>query len=209
MMSRPHTKNARLFFLSCILSALVYFYFLQSVQRYEHLKLSLCAALLFAAYYYILKTLNNNTLILGAGLFFRLVLLLSIPNLSQDFYRFIWDGRMIFEGFNPYMSLPETYIKQGIQPIKEAFQLYNGMGELNGSHYTNYPPINQLCFLIAALFASIKVQIQLHIVDLQVQQLFFTIKNLSYHSFWTLPQTLFWEGPNNIYNPIRTVQLAQ
>jgi len=29
-----------------------------------------------------------------------------------------------------------------------------GMGSLNGSHYTNYPPINQLCFVIAGLFAS-------------------------------------------------------
>ena len=40
------------------------------------------------------------------------------------------------------------------QPIAEAATLYDGMGELNGSHYTNYPPLNQLCFFIAALFAS-------------------------------------------------------
>ena len=99
------------------------------------------------------KTISIKNLI-GLAVLFRIIFLFATPNLSQDFYRFIWDGRMLFEGFNPYMSLPETYIKQGIQPIKEAFQLYNGMGELNGSHYTNYPPINQLCFLIAALFAN-------------------------------------------------------
>ena len=99
------------------------------------------------------KTIRISHLI-GFAILFRIIFLFSTPNLSQDFYRFIWDGRMILDGFNPYLSLPETFIKQGIQPIHEAQQLYAGMGELNGSHYTNYPPINQLCFLIAALFSS-------------------------------------------------------
>ena len=61
---------------------------------------------------------------------------------------------MILKGLNPYLSIPQSFIQQGIQPISEAYNLYNGMGEMNASHYTNYPPINQLCFLIAALFAS-------------------------------------------------------
>lgn len=61
---------------------------------------------------------------------------------------------MILEGFNPYLSLPETFIQQSLNPVAEASELYQGMGELNGSHYTNYPPLNQLCFLIAALFSS-------------------------------------------------------
>ena len=61
---------------------------------------------------------------------------------------------MILEGINPYLSFPKTYIKQSIQPIHDAYHLYSGMGELNGSHYTNYPPINQLCFFFAALFAG-------------------------------------------------------
>lgn len=157
MMSRPHTKNARLFFLSCILSALVYFYFLQSVQRYEHLKLSLCAALLFAAYYYILKTLNNNTLILGAGLFFRLVLLLSIPNLSQDFYRFLWDGRMVLNGLNPYLFTPKSVINSSEALFSQIQLLYEGMGPLSARHFSNYPPIHQLPFVITALISSTSI----------------------------------------------------
>ncbi|WP_373942405.1 hypothetical protein [Polaribacter sejongensis] len=83
-----------------------------------------------------------------------MIFLFAIPNLSQDFYRFIWDGRMILEGLNPYLSLPKNFIQQGLHPIAETSNLYVGMGEMNGSHFTNYPPINQLCFLIAALFAS-------------------------------------------------------
>jgi hypothetical protein len=92
--------------------------------------------------------------LVGISIIFRLIFLFATPNLSQDFYRFIWDGRMILEGFNPYLSLPETYFQQGLNPIPEASILYAGMGELNGSHYTNYPPLNQLCFLIAAIFSS-------------------------------------------------------
>ena len=57
---------------------------------------------------------------------------------------------MVLEGLNPYLSLPESFIQQGINPIAEASVLYNGMGEMNGSHYTNYPPLNQLCFLIGS-----------------------------------------------------------
>ena len=82
----------------------------------------------------------------GISVLFRLVFFSAIPNLSQDFYRFIWDGRMILEGLNPYLSLPQTFIEQHNYPINQAKDLYEGMGALNGSHYTNYPPVNQLCF---------------------------------------------------------------
>jgi hypothetical protein len=102
--------------------------------------------------------MKSNTItfsnLIGISIVFRLILLFATPNLSQDFYRFIWDGRMLLEGLNPYLTLPESFIRQGTNPIAKATELYNGMGEMNGSHYTNYPPLNQLCFLIAALFSS-------------------------------------------------------
>jgi len=88
------------------------------------------------------------------ALLFRLLFIGAIPNLSQDFYRFIWDGRMIAAGFNPYLYLPENLIALGNAPIAQAKELFEGMGELNASHYTNYPPLNQLLFAIAGILSG-------------------------------------------------------
>ncbi|MDD7913647.1 mannosyltransferase [Polaribacter ponticola] len=144
-------KDALLIFISI----LFYFLFAYFLERSEFYYLIFLWFSLFSTFYLLIKskTISFSTLV-GISVVFRLIFLFAIPNLSQDFYRFIWDGRMILEGFNPYLSLPETYIQQGLNPIAEASELYAGMGEMNGSHFTNYPPINQLCFLIAAFFSS-------------------------------------------------------
>ncbi|MCG1036151.1 mannosyltransferase [Polaribacter sargassicola] len=137
------------------ISVLLYFYFAYFLERTAFNKLLFLWFSLFGCAYFLIKskTISTSTLT-GLVILFRLIFLFASPNLSQDFYRFIWDGRMILEGLNPYLSLPETFIQQNLMPIAEASELYNGMGEMNGSHYTNYPPINQLCFLIAALLSS-------------------------------------------------------
>jgi alpha-1,6-mannosyltransferase len=137
------------------ITVLLYFFFGYTLERTQFLKFLGIYAVLFSTYFYFIKkNYNNVQFLLGISILFRFVFLFSIPNLSQDFYRFIWDGRMLFEGLNPYLSLPETFINQREFPVNQALDLYAGMGELNGSHYTNYPPINQLCFLIAAVFAN-------------------------------------------------------
>jgi len=134
---------------------LLYFYFGYQLERAQFFRFLTIYAVLFSSYFYFIKkNANNVQFLIGITILFRLVFLFSIPNLSQDFYRFIWDGRMLFEGLNPYLSLPETFINQHEFPVHQAFDLYTGMGTLNGSHYTNYPPINQLCFLMAAFFAN-------------------------------------------------------
>jgi alpha-1,6-mannosyltransferase len=138
-----------------ILSVICYFFFAYYTERTKFYAVSFLWFSLFGLFYLLIKNKNRSfTTLVVIALLFRLIFLFAIPNLSQDFYRFIWDGRMLLNGFNPYLSLPETFVQQNLQPIAETTKLYNGMGELNGSHYTNYPPLNQLCFLIAALFAG-------------------------------------------------------
>lgn len=122
------------------------------LARFEYLKLLSLYSVLFGCYYLILKQLNikeqhlNN---LAIGL--RLVFLLAIPNLSQDFYRFIWDGRLILTGLNPYLTTPNDLM--GSQPdlFPQMKMLFEGMGALSAGHYSNYPPIHQLPFIIAAM----------------------------------------------------------
>jgi hypothetical protein len=134
---------------------ILYYFFAYQLEREQFFKFLLVYVGLFASYFYLLKNnANNFNSLTGIAVLFRLIFLFAIPNLSQDFYRFIWDGRMIFEGMNPYLYLPENFISENTFPVNQAQELYAGMGQLNGSHYTNYPPINQLSFLIAAVLAN-------------------------------------------------------
>jgi hypothetical protein len=150
-------------------SIVVYFFFAYFLERENFGMLISQYLILFLPFLYFLKTEQwNFPFLVGIAILFRLVFLFAIPNLSQDFYRFIWDGRMIWEGFNPFISLPETFIEQRNFPLNEAVDLYKGMGELNGSHFTNYPPINQLNFLIAAIFSNSNIFGAVIVLRLQI-----------------------------------------
>lgn len=141
-------------------------YYLDRTHFYELLGLYTG---LFISCFYLIKTAQQNIpFLVGLTVLFRLVFLFAIPNLSQDFYRFIWDGRMLFEGFNPYISLPETFINERNFPILQAIDLYQGMGTLNGSHYTNYPPVNQFNFFLAAVFSNTSILGAVVVLRLQI-----------------------------------------
>ena len=155
MINLAFFKTKKKSLLLVIISAFLYFLFAYNLERTEYLKLILLYSGLFVLFYKLIHLNKNNTSFLTAVAFlFRAIFLLTIPNLSQDFYRFIWDGRMILEGYNPYLYTPESFISKGLFPIAQAQELYVGMRELNASHFTNYPPVNQLCFIISALFTS-------------------------------------------------------
>lgn len=149
-------KYHKLTLVFSFLSLCLYYLFTYELVRSDFASLITLYTALFILYYLIIKKGKYDFLLLvGIAILFRLVLLPAIPNLSQDFYRFLWDGRMLIQGLNPYLITPESYINAGqFSIVPQAQELYAGMGELNGSHYTNYPPLNQLCFAIAALFSG-------------------------------------------------------
>ena len=88
----------------------------------------------------------------GAALLFRLVLLAATPTLSDDYARFIWDGRLLVHGYNPYLHLPSQLINT---PIATAAGLPDALySALNSPDYfTVYPPLNQLLFGLAGWFS--------------------------------------------------------
>ncbi len=145
-------KNKANFFLG-LLSFICYGFLGYFVNRNEFITLLSTIALLFICYVYFIKYKNSNVNnLFHLGLFFRLILLGTTPFLSQDFYRFIWDGRLILKGISPYEFTPIALI-DSIKLI-QGRTLFNGMGSLSANHFSNYPPINQLLFATAGLFSS-------------------------------------------------------
>ena len=182
--------------LLALTSVVLYFVFAYNLVRTDYIKLLTLYTALFYLFYKMVQTFKHHTQALGYLAFaFRAVFIWAIPNLSQDFYRFIWDGRMLLEGYNPYLHTPESLIRNHLAPIAQANELYRGMGTLNAGHFTNYPPINQLCFAIAALFSGKSILgsvivMRLLIIAADLGSLHFGKKLLkelnmpSYYIFW-------------------------
>lgn len=96
----------------------------------------------------------------------RLILLFAIPTLSNDFFRFIWDGELMTNGINPFAHKPDELISYGgFLDEPHMRKLYHGMGELSQQHYTCYPPLSQFLFVIPALISD-SITTQLIIIKL-------------------------------------------
>ncbi|MGA8854219.1 MAG: glycosyltransferase 87 family protein, partial [Christiangramia sp.] len=138
--------------LSC---ALFYFTFAYGLERTDFFKLiTLYAALCFLSFKLIQQLKANLRLLVGLAIIFRLIFLFALPNLSQDYLRFIWDGRLIAEGWNPYRYIPSELIEIQNFSISQSRELINGMGSLSASHFSNYPPLNQLIFAISGWLSA-------------------------------------------------------
>lgn len=79
----------------------------------------------------------------------------STPPLSNDVYRFIWDGELLHRGINPYDFRPRELIASEAfigNPYFEA--LYDKMGLLSQGNYSCYPVINQAYFYLSTAFSD-------------------------------------------------------
>lgn len=89
------------------------------------------------------------------GIFLHLISSVAIPNLSPDFYRFIWDGELITQGIHPYFTKPPAHIHSDWFLSSPYLQeVYVGITDLSKDHYTCYPSINQLYFYLSAIVSD-------------------------------------------------------
>lgn len=138
-----------IFSLSLFLYILIGYY----INRTETDSLILSYGVLFLAFIVIMFQKITPLIILILGLIFRLIFIISLPELSQDFYRFFWDGNLQLININPYLYSPNDLM------VKKDFfflaqDLFNGMGKLSNIHYSNYPPISQWSYLAASYFGE-------------------------------------------------------
>lgn len=126
---------------------IVYYVFAYHLERSNFNLLLALYSGLFGGYIFFISSDFKHKFALG--LLFRAILIFQIPNLSQDFYRFIWDGRLMVSDLNPYLFIPVDIVDR----VFDGQFLISKMGDLSAHNYSNYPPLNQLIFAIGAFLS--------------------------------------------------------
>ena len=130
-------------------------------------------------------------------------------NLSQDVYRFIWDGKLILNGYNPHDFRPKELINQMGFSTGNWRELYRGMGPLSQGNYSCYPLVTQIYSFIAAIIPIFWVQLlvmKLLFIGTFILTIQSTRKLLEFcklekhylHLFWLNPLVLI-EGLGNLH----------
>jgi alpha-1,6-mannosyltransferase len=130
------------------------------IPRHDALTLGLVYLISFATYGWIVWIGRPQwQIILWLGLGARLAISLGIPSLSDDFYRFLWDGHLLNSGISPYQFLPSELLD------KDIFDQQNTIYPLLNSpnYYSVYTPIHQLIFWTAVRLSD-HLQIQVMIM---------------------------------------------
>lgn len=88
---------------------------------------------------------SRSVLLLGLAFaaLFRLSILFSPPYLSDDIYRYIWDGRVQATGVNPYRYIPAD---QSLADLRDE-KIYPNINRRDYAH-TMYPPVAEGSFLL-------------------------------------------------------------
>ncbi len=132
----------------------LYVYIGYQVSRHETVLLLSTYFTAFVIYLYLTIVSRHDSNVdfwFYGSIVLRALFLFSIPNLSDDFYRFIWDGRLLASGNHPFAQLPAYYIDNNIsiQGIdKDLFKSLN-----SPEYFTIYPALSQYVFWLAASLA--------------------------------------------------------
>lgn len=120
------------------------------VDRTEFWSLFPAFVVAFTGYgWLVAKPLEGRSLaqLCGLGILLRLSLVFAFPLLSDDLYRFLWDGYLINAGENPFAHLPAWYLEAGHTVPGLTQDLFDRLN--SPDYYTIYPPVAQGVFTAA------------------------------------------------------------
>jgi alpha-1,6-mannosyltransferase len=130
------------------------------IKQDEFPKILIGFTLSFASFLLIIKNRTSSKSDLSwLVIFTSFIPLLAFPQLSDDVFRFMWDGNLIADGISPYRYLPSDFIK-----LADVNIWYSAtFTKLNSpNYYSIYPFVDQFIYFLSALAS--KVGIPFHIV---------------------------------------------
>src|SRR6476660_788912 len=99
-----------------------------------------------------LRTKDSKRLLVCGLIFaalFRLSILFSPPYLSDDIYRYVWDGRVQSAGINPYRYIPAD---ESLAKLRDD-KIYPNINRRDYAR-TIYPPVAEGAFLLITRFSE-------------------------------------------------------
>jgi hypothetical protein len=87
--------------------------------------------------------------VVAVGVALRLALLPTVPTLSGDVYRYIWDGRVVAAGFDPYTHVPAD---PALASLRDPAQY--GLIDKRDYAVTIYPPVAEALFALVTRVSS-------------------------------------------------------
>ena len=116
-----------------------------------HVALTTGIFLLYVTGAYAARNIQHGkafAVLVGFGLLYRLLLFPIEPSMSDDYHRYIWDGKVQAHGYNPYIYPPESDV---LIHLKDP--LYHN--SINHPYlHSIYPPTSQWVFLLGYLSSS-------------------------------------------------------
>ncbi|WP_266204749.1 glycosyltransferase 87 family protein [Pontibacter kalidii] len=150
-------KSNPLGYAALAVSAAAYAALAYATPRTSFAQLLLLYAVVFVAYLYVTNQRFSLRHGMAAALLFRCIFLFATPALSDDYFRFVWDGRLLAAGVNPYLYLPEFLMQPEAPQVpgitQELFAQLNSQ-----SYYSVYPPVSQAVFWLAAQLSPQSIQ---------------------------------------------------
>lgn len=144
-----------------------------AIPRVEFISFIAIYTALFVGYFYLIQSKLSISSIFIIGIISRLVFLFETPSLSDDIYRFLWDGRLWVQGENPFQFIPQ-YFNENPGDLIGLKELYPHLN--SPQYFAIYPPINQFIFGLAALIAPLgffKAQLVIKLVLIAGEVLLF------------------------------------
>jgi len=149
-------------------------------------------------------SVNNLIFVFLIGLIARIILVPSEPILEDDFNRYMWDGAVTVNGFNPYQYAPKDFLEKNFLDNDSLYILYNLADEsgviidrINHPHIrTIYPPVAQIGFGLAYIIKPWSTTVWkglLLVIDILVfYLLILLLQKLNYPKIFVV---IYWWNP--------------
>src|SRR5258705_2024873 len=131
------------------------------------IKLALVQSVLYLIAAWLIFRARNarSTLIIVlvlAGIF-RLSIVFAPPYLSDDIYRYVWDGRVQAAGINPYRYIPAD---EHLQRLRDE-RIYPNINRRDSAH-TIYPPVAEAAYFLTPRISESVTWMKLTIIGFEL-----------------------------------------